>query len=143
MIYAAAALILSLIAPGSGQIFNGQYAKGLVFAFIFVFGRYVLLPLALRILNYKDDLKNLKLIYIFNIIYPVLILLSAVDAAYQASRVEHTGIGALYAVLAMLIISAMYRGMGSRLIVYGMCGREDMLQYILPRKKPADDKDKK
>ena len=137
MLCAIIALILSLIAPGSGQIFNGQYGKGLAFAFIFVFGRYVLLPLAVRIFNFRDDVKNLKLIYAFNIIYPVLILISAVDAAYHAPRVSHSGLGAVYAVLAMVMISAMYRAVGTRLIVYCMCGREDMLQYILPRKKPS------
>ena len=79
----------------------------------------------------------MRLIYAFNIVYPVLILISAVDAAYHASRVSHTGITMLYAVVAMVIIATMYRGMGRRLIVFAMCGREDLLPFILPRKKPA------
>jgi len=135
MLWPVLALILSLIAPGSGQILNGQFFKGFLFAFIFVFGRYVLLPLAIRVCKFADDAKSLRLIYIFNIIYPIIIILSAVDACYHAVHALHNAQMAIYAVMAAVIIATMYKGMGARFIVYAMSGREDLLPYILPRGK--------
>jgi hypothetical protein len=134
MIESLTALIFSLIAPGSGQVFNGQYFKAGFFAFIFIFGRCVILPLIIRIFKFKDDISALKLIYIFNIIYPILIIISAVDAAYFATNISHNARGAFYAICALFIISTTYRALSNKFIVYSMSGREDLVKYILTSK---------
>jgi hypothetical protein len=137
MIEGLTALIFSLIAPGSGQVFNEQYFKAGFFAFIFVFGRYVILPLIIRVLKFKDDVSALKIIYVFNIVYPILIIISAVDAAYFAANIPHNARGALYAIFSLFIISAAYRALSNKFIVYSMSGREDLVKYILTSKKAA------
>ncbi|MDR1123863.1 MAG: hypothetical protein LBL61_04550 [Elusimicrobiota bacterium] len=137
MISSIAALILSLATPGSGQVFNGQYGKAAVFGCIFVFGRYVFLPLLLRIIAFKNDVNSLRLIYIFNIIYPVVIILSAVDAAYSAPHLTHTYHDLLYAFFAAISLGAAYKGLANKFIIYAMCGREDMAEYILVKRQNA------
>jgi hypothetical protein len=137
MIYSLAALILSLAAPGSGQVFNGQYGKAAAFGCIFVFGRYVFLPLLLRAFAFKTDINSLRLIYIFNIMYPVVIILSAVDAAYHAPHMPHTYRGLLYAVFTAIALGAAYKGLANKFIVYAMCGREEMVKYILVKHQNA------
>jgi hypothetical protein len=145
VIYSLVALILSLAAPGSGQIFNGQYGKAAVFGCIFVFGRYVFLPLLLRVIAFKNDINSLRLIYVFNIIYPVLIILSAVDGACRAPYAPHTYRSLLYAVFTAIALGAAYKGLANTFIVYAMCGREELVKYILVKRRnaaqpPADNK---
>ena len=47
----ALALLFSLVAPGAGQILNGDFAQGVLLGALFAFGKSVLLPLMLRILR--------------------------------------------------------------------------------------------
>ncbi|MDR1684611.1 MAG: hypothetical protein LBR90_04030 [Elusimicrobiota bacterium] len=124
------ALLLSLISAGAGQIYNGQYLKGAVFAGLFILGRSVLLPLLIRLFNFKDDINFLKLIYVFNIIYPLLTLAAAVDAAYFAFNTAHTLTQAALGVLAAVIFASAYRALRSGFIAAALSGRQNAAKYI-------------
>lgn len=134
MISTITALILSLIAPGSGQIFNGHFLKGFCIAVLFMFGRTVILPLLIRIFNF-GKIKTLKLIYAFNIIYPILIIIAAIDAVLNAWKMPHTLTAAAYSFVLALVIISVYHGLKNSFIIYAMSGREDVAQYIIPSKK--------
>jgi len=130
---AVSALTLSLIAPGAGQIFNGQYFKAAVFALLFAFGRTVFLPLLIRIINFKDTVKMLKFIYAFNTVYPAIILLAAADAAYFG-RGAHHSVDIIMAILAAFALVSIRKGLRHPFIIYSMSGREDIAKYIIPAK---------
>jgi hypothetical protein len=134
MTAAFACLIFSLIAPGSGQIFNGQYLKGAVFAFLFIFGPTVLLPLVIRIFKFKDDVKVLKIIYYFNVFYPVFLIIAVIDAAYAGMHTLHTFKGAVIALICAFVFASAHKGLRNGFIIYSMSGRRDIAQYILVKK---------
>lgn len=76
------ALIFSLICPGAGQMFYGSFTKAIIFSFIFVFGKIVILPLLIRIFKIRETQKILKFAYAFNIFYICVIILSILDAVF-------------------------------------------------------------
>ncbi len=48
-----AALLSAFVIPGAGQIYNGQYLKGLVFAVVFLVSSLaVLIPITMAVVNY-------------------------------------------------------------------------------------------
>ena len=100
------AFVLSLIAPGMGQVFNGQYLFGFCLALFFVFGRAVILPLLIRIIN----VKLLKFIYCFNILFTVFIIITALDACLVAARAQYISLlRALYCFITALLLTGAAR----------------------------------
>ncbi len=82
------ALLFSLICPGAGQMFYGDFVKVIIFSFIFVFGKIVVLPLLIRIFRITKPEKILKFAYVFNIFYICVIVLSIIDAVFFTFRLE-------------------------------------------------------
>lgn len=76
----ALALLFSLVAPGAGQILNGDFVHGMLLGALFAFGKSVLLPLMLRILRVTRLKTTLQIFYIFNLGYMLLILYAAVES---------------------------------------------------------------
>lgn len=135
MIAIVIAFLLSLAAPGIGQIFNGQYALGVCAVLFFVFARPVILPLLIRIINFKAQIKLLKFIYFFNIFYSIFIILAALDACLVAARVQNTSLlQAFYCSLLALILTGAGRALRSAFIVFTLSGREDIYKYIFVKK---------
>jgi len=76
-----AALLSAFVVPGAGQIYNGQWLKGLVLAVVFLVSSLgVLIPLTLAVVNYyatinsalgQSDLSNLEHIHT-NALKPIL-----------------------------------------------------------------------
>ena len=69
----ALALLFSLVAPGAGQILNGDFAQGVLLGALFAFGKSVLLPLMLRILRVTRLKTTLQIFYVCNLAYMLLI----------------------------------------------------------------------
>lgn len=135
MISILIAFILSVILPGSGQIFNGQFVLGAAAALFFVFARPAILPLAIRIINFKTEVKLLKFIYFFNIFYSVFIILTALDACFIAAKVQNNSLlQALYCLIFALILSGAARALKSSFIVSALSGRQDIYKYIFAKK---------
>lgn len=78
------ALVMSLIAPGSGQAYNGQRAKAFVFGGVSVFVPTLILPLILRTSQNGAEWG----MNFFGLAYPVITLMAIVDAAGEAVRIR-------------------------------------------------------
>lgn len=76
----ALALLFSFVAPGAGQILNGDFAQGVLLGALFAFGKSVFLPLMLRILRVTRLKTTLQIFYIFNLGYMLLILYAAAES---------------------------------------------------------------
>ena len=68
------ALFLSMVAPGAGQIFNGDYWLGALLGGMFALGKTAVLPLLVRGLRLKREESILKLFYWFNWLYSVCVI---------------------------------------------------------------------
>lgn len=128
------AFLISLIAPGSGQLFNGQYFKAALILGFFIFGKTVLLPLLIRIINFKERVSMLKFIYRFNILYPIIMLLSAIDAALKAPQIYHGAFTFLFAIITAIIAAGMYKNLQSAFIINSLSGLNDITPFILGKK---------
>jgi hypothetical protein len=128
------AFVLSVTAPGSGQIFNGDILLGCVILFFFIFGRTVILPLMARFLFIKKKIAFLRLIYFFNILYVVVLIIAVLNAALSATHAEHTLTGAVMSFIIALLAISVYRGLKSRFIITALSGHPEAADFILSKK---------
>lgn len=129
------AFVLSLIAPGMGQVFNGQYLFGFCLALFFVFARPVVLPLLIRIINFKTEVKLLKFIYCFNILFTVFIVITALDACLVAARAQYLSfLRALYCFITALLLTGAARQLRSEFIIFALSKRSGLSRYIFTKK---------
>lgn len=82
--HTAIAIILSLLAPGAGQVYNGHYFKATAFAVIYAMLMTVIFPLFIRIFKITDIQKMLAAAKTFNIIVICAVLISVADAGISA-----------------------------------------------------------
>jgi len=135
MLCTISALILSLIVPGTGQIFNGSYILGSALALIFIFARPVILPLCIRFANFEDEPSLLKFIYVFNILFAVFIIITALDAALGASSCAKASLlQAFYCLMLALILTGAGRALKSEFFVFTLSGRKGLYSYIFTPK---------
>ncbi len=97
----------------------------------FIFGKTALLPLLIRIINFKSQVALLKFIYFFNILYPIVMIISAVDAAIKAPHIYHGALSFVFSVIMAAIAAGMYKNMQSPFIITALSGRQDITPYIL------------
>ena len=67
------ALMISLVAPGAGQVLTGHYGEGIVLGLLFALGKSVLLPLVLRVFKVESLKRTLQIFYACNWCYILLI----------------------------------------------------------------------
>ncbi len=128
------AFILSATAPGAGQIFNGNTTSGIAILLFFIFGRTVFLPLMVRLLSLKSKISFLRLIYAFNILYIIVMIISVINAVIVAINAPHTLTGAVISFLIAMISISIYKGLRNAFIITALSGREDAAAYILSKK---------
>lgn len=131
------AAILSLLAPGAGQIYNGQYLKAAVLAGAVIFGKSLILPLCLRAFAPRKKETGLKLILFFNYVYIALVLYAAADAGLCAGGFYAVNLAA--AILsAVAIISARKNSLQKNL--FSMISAENYyFDFVRPQKKQISD----
>lgn len=131
------ALFLSMVAPGAGQIFNGDYWLGALLGGMFALGKTAVLPLMVRGLRLKTEESILKLFYWFNWLYSVCVLFAIVQATVRGFGVTVTH--PWTAVLCALMIISVYKNTQKEILFSALCGRRGLYQVLRPvRKSPTE-----
>jgi hypothetical protein len=79
------ALVMSLVAPGSGQAYNGEMPKAYAFAGISVLVPTLFLPLVVRAMSHGGGEWGMAMM---GFAYPVVVLMAVLDAVGQAVRIH-------------------------------------------------------
>lgn len=136
---AAVSLLFSLVCPGAGQVYAGDYASGICIGFLFALGKSALLPLAVRIFHADDLPRALKLFYACNWFYILLILGAACGALWRGFYARETHF--LYAFLFACAGIAAYKNTFNKFIFTSLCGREGVWEVLMKtRKSPTEKK---
>ena len=136
---AAVALLLSLIAPGAGHIFNGYCWQGIIIGVLFAFGKSVFLPLRLRIFRITNLKRTLQILYACNLFYILLILYASLSSFWVGFYVRQTYLW--YAILFAVAVTLAYKNTLNAFIFTALCGRSGV--YVLLRGKknsPTEEK---
>lgn len=132
------AVLFSLVAPGAGNIFAGDYAQGAVLGLLFVLGRSGLLPLALRAFKVQTFKGVLQAFYTCNCFYITLIFYAIVSSFLQTK--SNAPVHFLYAIIFAICISVAYKKAFSKFIFTAICGREGVYEFYLKNKKLPSEK---
>lgn len=132
------ALAFSLIAPGSGQILNGQYGKGVVLGVLFALGKSAILPLFIRFFGISSEQGILRTLYAANWLSVLVIVYALADAVYDSFVLPGGRI--LTAVLAAFMIVAVYKNTFNNFIFTSLCGRAGIYPLLRRAKKSPTEK---
>ena len=132
------AILFSLIAPGAGHIFAGDYVQGAVLGALFVLGRSGLLPLALRVLKVQSVKGMLQAFYTCNCFYITLIFYALVSSFLQTK--SNAPVHFFYALIFAICVSAAYKKAFSKFIFSAICGRTGAYEFYLKNRKSPSEK---
>lgn len=135
---ACVSLILSLVCPGAGQIYAGDYAIGVVIGVLFALGKSTLLPLALRIFKVNDLPRALRFFYACNWGYIALILGASAGAFWRGFYVRDTHF--LSAFLFAISVIATYKNTFNKFIFTALCGRKGVWDVLVKMRKSSTEK---
>ena len=125
------ALLVSFIAPGAGQILIGKFALGILIGLLFSLGKSALLPLSLRMLGVKQLQQMLRVVYVCNWGYILLIFTAALLSVFQAQGVQHAHVVAT--IFFIICVRVIKKQTFNAFIFTALCGRSGMwkiLQHI-------------
>lgn len=131
-------LIFSLVYPGAGQIYAGDYVAGIAIGLLFMLGKSALLPLALRAGKVDDLPRALRFFYVCNWGYIVLILGAAACAFWRGFYARETHF--LYAFLFALAGITAYKNTFNKFIFTALCGREGVWEVLVKMRKSSTEK---
>lgn len=132
-------LVFSLIFPGAGQIYCGDYAAGITVGVFFALGKSTFLPLAVRVFRVDNLLRALQFFYVCNWFYIALICCAAAGAFWRGFSVRDTHF--LYAFLFALAGIAVYKNTFNKFIFTALCGRAGVWEALAKtRKSPTEKK---
>lgn len=135
----ALCLIFSLIFPGAGQIYAGDYAAGIIIGLLFALGKSALLPLSFRVFKVNDLPRALRFFYVCNCGYIALICGAAAGALWRGFYAPETHF--LYAFLFAVAGIAAYKNTFNKFIFTALCGREGVWEaFAKTRKSPTEKK---
>lgn len=135
----ALCLFFSLIFPGAGQIYAGDYAAGVIIGLLFALGKSALLPLSFRVFKVNDLPRALAFFYVCNCGYIALICGAAAGALWRGFQVSEPHF--LYAFLFAFAGIAAYKNTFNKFIFTALCGREGVWEaFIKTRKSPTEKK---
>lgn len=134
----ALALLFSLVAPGAGQILNGDFAQGILLGALFAFGKSVLLPLMLRILRVTRLKTTLQIFYIFNLGYMLLILYAAVESFVRGFF--STQFYFWPAVLCAVAVTLAQKNTFNAFVFTALCGRAGVYSILRKGKQTPTEK---
>lgn len=132
-------LFFSLICPGAGQIYAGDFAAGVLIGVLFALGKSTLLPLCIRLFKVNDVARALQFFYVCNWFYIVLICGAAIGALWRGFYAS--GSHFLYAVLFAVAVRVAYKNTFNKFIFTALCGRVGVWEvYAKMRKSPTKKK---
>ncbi len=131
------ALVLSMVAPGAGQVFNGDYWLGAALGGMFALGKTALLPLSVRVLRVQTEEGLLKLFYWFNWLYSLCVLFAIVQAGARGfgGAQSHPWTG----VLSAFMIVAVFKNTHKEILFSALCGRRGLYEIIKPNRKSTSE----
>jgi len=133
------ALLVSLTAPGAGQILLGKFAQGIIIGLLFSLGKSALLPLALRVLRVTQLKRTLQILYVCNWCYIFLIFGAAALAFFQAKNAQQTYW--LATICFVICARVTYKQTFNSFIFTALCGRTGMWQVLQKySKRPTEKK---
>lgn len=135
---ALTALLLSLVAPGAGHIFNGNYTEGIFLGVLFAFGKSTLLPLGLRLFKVSRLKRTLQILYAVNCFYIVLILYASLSSFWHGFYVRETHLW--YAILFALAVTLAYKNTLNAFIFTALCGRTEVYGMLRSRREIPTEK---
>lgn len=136
---AAISFLFSLVCPGAGQIYAGDYAAGVVIGLLFALGKSALLPLAIRAFKVNDLPRALRFFYVCNWCYIMLVFGAAAAALWRGFYAQQTHF--LYAVLFAIATTAAYKNTFNPFIFTALCARPDVWKALKKtRKSPTEKK---
>ena len=136
---AIAALLFTLIAPGSGHALTGNYAQAIVIGLLFALGKNALLPIGLRIFRVTTLKRTLLAFYICNCCYITLIFYALISAFLGALNAHKMFVW--QAVLFALMIILIQKNTKSKIIFSALCGRTGVWEIMEKmRKSPTEKK---
>lgn len=131
-------LFLGLMAPGAAQIFNGQYAKGIVFGALFALGRSVALPLCVRAFSIRSERAVLLTFLWANRLYVAVIFYALLDGFYNSFFVSQTH--AWSAVISAVMIVAVSKNTFKNFLFTMLCGRAGLYEILVPKNISSSEK---
>lgn len=135
----ALCLVFSLIFPGAGQIYAGDYAPGVIIGLLFALGKSALLPLSFRAFKVNGLPRALTFFYVCNCGYIALICVAAAGALWRGFYTPDTHF--LYAFLFAAAGIAAYKNTFNKFIFTALCGREGVWEaFAKTRKSPTEKK---
>jgi len=133
--------VLSLIAPGAGQIFVGEFTEGIIIGLLFVFVKPVILPLIIRFARVTKLRGVLKLLYACNFFYMALILYALVRAVWSA--ISSADFYFWYALVACVCVVFTYKNIFNEFIFSSLCARTEIYNWARGKNISPTDKTEK
>ena len=132
------ALLVSLIAPGAGQILIGKFAQGILIGLLFALGKSAFLPLCLRVFRVTQLKRMLRFVYVCNWGYIFLIFGACALAFFQAKSADQLYV--LATVCFIICVRVIKKQTFHPLIFTALCGREGMWQILQKYSTPPTEK---
>lgn len=135
------ALFFSLLAPGAGHVFMGNFAEGICIGLLFALWKSALLPLGIRVLRITELEKLLKYFYVCNWLYILLVCYAVFSAFWRGFWCESGHF--LYAILFAICVIVTYKNTFNRVIFTMLCGRTSIYDMVRNSKSiPSGEKEK-
>lgn len=130
----ALAVLFSLMAPGAGQAYNGQFVKAGIIIFFFALGKSFVLPLMLRFFARGRERRGLKIIFGFNIFY-ILFVVGAIIDAYAFSSSKNSSF--ILCFVLVLCARAVQINTLNENIFFMLCGNINYFSFVAPKRARA------
>lgn len=130
--------LFSLVCPGAGQIYAGDFTAGIIVGILFALGKSALLPLSIRLFKVNDVLRALKFFYVCNWGYIILICGAAVGALWRGFYAGGTYFW--QALLFALAVRLAYKNTFNKFIFTALCGRAGVWELLAKTQKTPTEK---
>ena len=133
--------LLSLVAPGSGQILIGNFTEGIIIGLLFIFTKPVIIPLIIRFARITKLRSVLKLLYACNLFYMALIIYALVRSILSAWHVDDWYVW--YALIFIFCTTITYKNIFNEFIFSALCARTEIYNWARGKANSPTEKTKK
>ena len=132
------AILFSLMAPGAGQIFVGEFTLGVLYGALFSLGKSALLPLCLRLFKITTLKRTLQFFYVCNWGYILLIFYATASAFFQAHHAEKKYF--LATLIFVICVRLVQKQTFNNFIFTTLCGRNEIWEILQKTRSSSTDK---
>ena len=138
---AVLAVLFSLIAPGAGHALTGDWIQAVVLGGVFALGKNALLPFGLRVFRVDTLARVLKIFYVCNWCYVVLIFYAIASAFWCGLHASQMQIGKAILFAGMVIL--VQKNTQNKFIFTALCGRDGVWELMQKMRKSTTEKKEK